>query len=327
VKRRVGATAKYVTIASPTEPSHADTTVTHGTIYEYVVSASSGDAESADSTPVKAEPMAAPSAPTGLAAVGGDGKVMLTWTAAAGAVGYHVQRTTVKDGIFADIATITALTYVDSTVTNGLAYDYAVVAVNSGGQSPPSARARATPQPAPAVPKGLEGSAGENRVLLTWATTPGATAYSIKRATSAEGPYAELSSTGQTTFTDRGVATGTTYYYKICATNAGGASADAGPVQATPMEQPETPTGLALFAGEREVRLTWQASKGTANYTIKRSTSPGGPFTTVAVIPGTSHVDKDVDYRTTYYYTVSAMNATGRSAPCEPGKVTPLPPA
>lgn len=327
VKRRVSATAKYVTIASPNEPSHADTTVSHGTTYEYVVSATNGDAESADSSPVKAEPMAAPSAPTGLTAVAGDARVTLTWAAAAGAVGYHVQRTTVKDGTFADVATITSLTYVDSTVANGLAYDYAVVAVNSGGQSPPSARARATPQPAPAAPKGLEGSAGENRVLLTWASSAGATSYAIKRSTSANGPYAEIASIVPTTFTDRSVETGTTYYYKVSAVNAGGSSPEAGPVQATPMEPPTTPTGLALFAGVHEVRLTWQASKGTANYTIKRSTAPGGPFTTLAVVPETSHVDKDVDFRTTYYYTVSAMNATGRSAPCEPAKASPLPPS
>src|SRR6185436_1218964 len=154
---------------------------------------------------VKAEPMAAPSAPTGLAVVAGDGKVTLTWTAAAGAVGYHVQRTTVKDGVFAEIATVTALTCVDATVTNGLAYDYAVVAVNSGGQSPPSA------------PKGLEGSAGENRVLLTWAASPGAAGYSIQRATSADGPYEEIATVVPTTFTDRSVVTGTTYHYKVSA--------------------------------------------------------------------------------------------------------------
>ena len=327
VKRRVGAAAKYVTIASPNEPSHADTTVSHGTTYEYVVSATNGDAESADSSPVKAEPMAAPSAPTGLTAVAGDGRVTLTWTAAAGAVGYHVQRTTVKDGTFAELATITSVTYVDSTVANGLAYDYAVVAVNSGGQSPPSARARGTPQPAPAAPKGLEGSAGENRVLLTWAASAGASNYSVRRSTSAAGPFTEIATIVPTTFTDRSVETGTTYYYKVSAVNAGGGSPEAGPVQATPMEAPATPTGLALFAGVHEVRLTWQASKGAANYTLKRATGPGGPFTTLAVVPETSHVDKDVDFRTTYYYTVSAMNATGRSAPCEVAKASPLPPS
>ena len=326
VKRRVGATAKYVTIASPADPSHADTTVTQGTTYEYVVSATNGDAESPDSGSVKAEPMAAPAAPTGLAAVAGDGKVSLSWSPSAGAIGYHVQRTTVKDGVFLEVGTVSVPTYVDSTVANGTAYDYAIVALNSGGQSPPSARARATPLPAPPAPKSLEGSAGENRVLLTWAVSPGASSYSIQRATSSDGPYAEVSSTAQTTYTDRSVTTGTTYYYKVSAKNDGGSSAEAGPVKATPMEQPATPAGLALFAGVHEIRLTWQASAGAANYTIKRSTAPGGPFTTLAVIPDTSHVDKDVDHRTTYYYTISAMNAAGRSAPSEPAKATPLPP-
>jgi fibronectin type 3 domain-containing protein len=328
VKRRVGATAKYVTIASPTDPSHADTTVSHGTTYEYVVSATNGDAESPNSSAVKAEPMAAPSAPTGLAAVAGDAMVTLSWSPAAGAAEYRVQRTSLKEGIFAEIGKVAGTpSYVDSSVTNGTTYDYAIVAVNAGGQSPPSIRARATPLPAPPAPRSLEGSAGESRVLLTWAAAAGAASYSIRRATSPDGPYSEIASIVSTTFTDRSVVTGTTYYYKVSAANAGGSSADAGPVQATPMEQPATPAGLAVFAGVHEVRLTWEASPGAANYTVKRATAPGGPFTTAAVVPGTSHVDKDVDFRSTYYYTVSAMNAAGRSAPSEPAKVSPLPPS
>jgi cellulose 1,4-beta-cellobiosidase len=163
-------------------------------------------------------------------------------------------------------------------------------------------------------------------VLLTWAPAAGAGSYSIRRATSPEGPFSEIASVVTTTFTDRSVVTGTTYYYKVAATNAGGSSAEAGPVQATPMEQPATPTGLTNFAGPGEVRLTWQASKGATNYTIKRATVNGGPFTTLAVVPGTGHTDKDVDFRTTYYYTVSAMNAAGRSAPSDPVKASPLPP-
>jgi cellulose 1,4-beta-cellobiosidase len=253
--------------------------------------------------------------------------VTLTWTASTGAAHYLVQRTTLKDGVFAEIGKVAAGTaYVDITVANGTTYDYAVVAVNAGGQSPPSVRARATPQPAPPAPKSLEGSAGENRVLLTWAPAAGAGSYSIRRASSPEGPFSEIASIVTTTFTDRSVVTGTTYYYKVAATNAGGSSAEAGPVQATPMEQPATPTGLTSFAGPREVRLTWQASKGATNYTIKRATVNGGPFTTLAVVPGTGHTDKDVDFRTTYYYTVSAMNAAGRSAPSDPVKAVPLPP-
>ena len=328
MKRRIGANAKYVTLASPAEPSHVDTTVSHGTTYEYVVSAVTGDAESADSASVKAEPMAAPAAPTGLTAAAGDGKVTLSWTAATGAAEYRIQRTTSKEAIFDEIAKIAGATsYVDTNVTNGATYDYAIVAVNSGGQSPPSTRARATPLSAPPTPKSLEGSAGENRVLLTWAPAAGAATYSIKRATGSDGPYAEIASTAQTTFTDREVSTGKTYYYKICAVSAGGPSPDAGPVQATPMEQPATPSGLALFPGVHEIRMTWQAVAGASNYTIKRATSSGGPFTTLAVVPETSHVDKDVDHRTTYYYTLSAMNAAGRSAPSEPAKGSPLPPS
>ncbi|MGD0905023.1 MAG: glycoside hydrolase family 44 protein, partial [Terracidiphilus sp.] len=89
----------------------------------------------------------APTAPTGLTAAGGNGLVTLNWTASTNATSYNVYRGTTAGGeSTTPIATgVTAVTYVDSTVTNGTEYYYEVAAVNSIGTSGMSNEASATP--------------------------------------------------------------------------------------------------------------------------------------------------------------------------------------
>ncbi|WP_187431395.1 hypothetical protein ROLI_045290 (plasmid) [Roseobacter fucihabitans] len=92
----------------------------------------------------------APAAPTGLAAVAGDGEITLTWTApnedgGAPITDYQIER----DGGsgFALIADGpgTGTTFTDSGLVNGTAYTYRLRAVNSTGPGPASATATTTP--------------------------------------------------------------------------------------------------------------------------------------------------------------------------------------
>jgi hypothetical protein len=77
-----------------------------------------------------------PSVPTGLAAVSASGStVNLTWNAAQGATSYQVWRTG------AMVGTTSATSFTDTGLRVGVTYSYAIVAVNSAGQSPPSAGA------------------------------------------------------------------------------------------------------------------------------------------------------------------------------------------
>jgi fibronectin type 3 domain-containing protein len=89
----------------------------------------------------------APTAPTGLTAAGGNALVTLNWTGSTGATSYNVYRGTTAGGESSTaIATnVTAVTYVDGTVTNGQIYYYTVKAVNSIGMSAASNEASATP--------------------------------------------------------------------------------------------------------------------------------------------------------------------------------------
>jgi fibronectin type 3 domain-containing protein len=89
----------------------------------------------------------APAAPTGLSATAGDSQVSLSWKSSTGTTSYRIYRGT-SPGTETLLASPkgTATTYVDSTATNGTTYYYEVTAVNSTGESPPSAEVSATPQ-------------------------------------------------------------------------------------------------------------------------------------------------------------------------------------
>lgn len=79
---------------------------------------------------------------------------------------------------------------------------------------------------------------------------------------------------------------------------------------------PVIPAGLAAsWITPTQVRLVWNAAYGATSYNIKRSTTPGGPYTTIAT--GVSNVffnNGGLSSGTTYYYVVSAVNAFGESA-------------
>ena len=159
-----------------------------------------------------------PAMPTGLAATPGDAQVTLTWTSSTGAATYSVRRATASGGPYVTVAAgILPATYVDSGLSNGTAYYYAVSAVNAAGESALSTEVPATPVPA-AAPTGLTVTPGSGQVTLTWTASPGATSYLVKRATTAGGPYTTIASgLLATAYTDVAVAGGASYYYVVSA--------------------------------------------------------------------------------------------------------------
>ena len=91
-------------------------------------------------------------------------------------------------------------------------------------------------------------------------------------------------------------------------------------------QPPSAPTGLVAQGGVGLVNLSWSASAGATSYNVKRSTVNGGPYSTIASPGGTSHTDNTVTGGTTYYYVVSAVNASGESANSGQASATPSAP-
>ena len=86
---------------------------------------------------------------------------------------------------------------------------------------------------------------------------------------------------------------------------------------------PTVPSGLSATSGSGQVSLAWSASPGATNYNVKRSTTSGGSYTTVASPTLTSFIDTGLTSGTTYYYVVTAVGACGESANSNEGSGIP----
>ena len=86
---------------------------------------------------------------------------------------------------------------------------------------------------------------------------------------------------------------------------------------------PPAPSAVTPYAGNNQVLVTWPVVPGATDYTLSRSLSATGPFTSVAAdLPGTvsgtdatifSYTDTTAANGSTYYYQVTSSNPTGTS--------------
>jgi unsaturated chondroitin disaccharide hydrolase len=94
---------------------------------------------------------------------------------------------------------------------------------------------------------------------------------------------------------------------------------------------PVAPTDLAAKAVlPSQIDLTWTGEPGVVRYSVKRSTSFGGPYTVIApppVLTANSFADTGLVGGVTYYYVVSALGVGGESEDsAQTFAATPKPP-
>ena len=264
--------------------------------------------------------------PTILTATAGNATVSLSWTAPAYARSYNVKRATTSGGPYTTITNVTTTSLLDTNVVNGTTYYYVVSALNYNGETANSAQANATPTapPPPAAPINLTATAGNAVVLLGWTASAGATSYNVKRSTTSGGPYTTITNVTTTSLLDTNVVNGTTYYYVVSALNAYGESVNSSQASATPAAlPPAAPIGLTATSCDAQVLFSWASSLGATSYKVKRATTSGGPYTTITTVSSTSFLDTGLVDGTTYYYVVSALNASGESPNSSEKSATP----
>lgn len=238
VYRSTSAGSQGTKIASAVMPTYTDGAVTNGTTYYYQVTSSNAKGESSPSKQISASPAPAPGTPTGFAANPRNAAVILLWNAVAGATDYNIYRSTTAGVMGAKLASSAAATnYLDTTVTNGTTYYYRVTAVNGGSESAPTAQLAATPQLL--VTPSVSATAGNTQVVVTWNIINGAASYDVYRSTTAGSQGTKVGSVQQpganpVSYTDTGLANGTTYYYQVVAIAAMGMSAPSTQPRATP---------------------------------------------------------------------------------------------
>ncbi|WP_151735963.1 glycoside hydrolase family 48 protein [Paenibacillus tengchongensis] len=155
--------------------------------------------------------------------------------------------------------------------------------INNGGPVEPTA---------PKAPSKPAATAGDKLVTLSWNNVSGATSYTMKRAVTSGGPYTDVATVTQASYSDSSVVNGTTYYYVVSAANSVGSSPNSPEVSAKP-------AAVVVPAGNLAVQYK------------TNDTSPGDnqirPQLRL-VNNGTTAVNlKDVKLR--YYYTIDGDKA------------------
>jgi glucuronoarabinoxylan endo-1,4-beta-xylanase len=193
---------------------------------------------------------AVPIAPTGATAAAADSEVALSWNSVGGATGYYANRATASGGPYTRLTSTATASFVDTGLTNGTTYYYVITAYNAAGIGARSSEVSATPRQS--GPGGLLVSLGDARVTLTWNAASGASSYNVKRSLAAGGPYTNLATPAQNSYTDTAVTNSTTYYYVVSAIRSGVESANSAEVSATPVAATVGPAATIDFGVARQ---------------------------------------------------------------------------
>jgi titin len=270
--------------------------------------------------PASADTPAFPQQPTLTSATAvSDASVTLVWADVVGESGFRVER--LVGNIWTAIGTVgtgvTSLT--DTGLAESTSYNYRIFAINSFGDSAPSAtRTIAT---LPSAPSGLTVSVvSGGQVNLSW-TDHSSTANSYFVEQSTDGmtwtQVGSIYGPSATTYTATGPLDGSaTYYFRVDANSYNGGYSNY--ATAASVMTPAFPNAPANFAAigmsPIQIALSWQDDANESSYRVERSSD--GTNWTVLAITGpdvTSFSDNGLTRGVSYRYRVRASNAAGIS--------------
>ncbi len=154
-------------------------------------------------------------------------------------------------------------------------------------------------------------SGGSNQITVKWNAVETANSYlvyygttnSIASATEIEGITA-------TSYTITGLSNGTTYYTWVKAQNDKQTSIASNMKSAT--TTPSAPGGITVSASGNSISVGWNAAQGATFYRVYYSkTNDYNTATRINNITNTSYILTGLEYSTTYYVWVAAVNGSG----------------
>ena len=329
VLRRTADTDWDVLAENVTDVTYKDETAQAGTEYFYTVQGVAADGKTVskgyDTTGVSARvPYPIPANVAQVEAKAGVGSVTVTWAEAENAESYHVYRSVYENaedtGWTVIGKNVTETSYQDTDVQSGETYYYNVKGVNKDGLQSNGWGAAASvtvPYPDPSLVEVVDASADLDGITVTWKTAANAETFSVYRRT-ADSAWSRIAEdlTG-TTYTDKDVLPGTTYWYTVKGVNADGTegSYDDNGVSATALYP--IPADVELTAATATldgITVTWKTAANAASYNVLRKTAGAEWAVHAKNVMTTAYTDEDVQPGTTYWYAVQGVNADDRTS-------------
>jgi uncharacterized protein (TIGR02145 family) len=159
-------------------------------------------------------------------------------------------------------------------------------------------------------------AASATSITVNWSAVSGATGYYVYSGTSANGTYSRVENTSSTTYTNTGLTTGTTYYYKVSAYNGSTESPQSAYTSAatplaplTPLNPPASVTAtITTLSG---IAVSWPSVSGATGYCVYRATGIDGNYEYLATTTTASYTNTGLSLDVAYRYKVSVNNDAG----------------
>ena len=285
-----GSTWVEFTHANSTSTSLNVTGLTNGTSYIFRVAATNSVGTGSFSTSSDAViPQTLPGQPTGLSGTAGNDQAILSWVAPTDNGGrsittYKVEYSSNAGNSWAEFThpNSTSPSVTVTGLTNGTSYIFRVAAINSVGTgSFSSSSAGVIPQTLPGQPTGLSGSAGDGEVALSWLAPAdnggrSITTYTVEYSSNGGITWTEFlhANSTSTSLTVTGLTNGTSYIFRVAATNSVGMGSFSSHSATVNLLTP-----LSLSFGSRPVGVVLGEPAGT--HSVSAITSPSNTGQTI----------------------------------------------
>ena len=334
-----GGPMELIATLDRTKLAFADTNVTNGRSYTYMVVAYTNVGEGRSTEAIDAIPFTLPGKVLTITATPGIANVTLIWTPPAFDGGSRITGYTLYWGTDAGNLDQTHLlgnvtSFVHRDLPNGVAHYYQITPENAAGLGPVSAVVHATPMGLPGRVVGLSAQAVSGGIKLTWSVPldmggADSLTYQVLRSTSGDPVDLLVELVDAFEHMDTGLTKGTTYRYRVVATSLVGEGDRGIVVEATAIEAPSKVDTLEFTVGNAQVDLTWSAPDDGGSEIVEYIVLKGVFENTVAEldrVTTTSYTDTDVENGKTYYYAVQAVNALGGGPRSDAVSAKPLGP-
>ena len=308
-RRLVGGSWETVETVNGDIFSITDKKISSGKTYEYTVRAFKGNSASAAA---KAQRIQYVEMVSTLSLANAAGGVSVKWNSVSGAEQYKIYRKLSGENAWTELKTVKAgvTSLVDENAVSGATNYYAVkVCINGTWSGVKSEGINYIA--APKITK--TASAIGSGITIKWDAVAGAAQYRVYRKTSASGSWSLLAKTANTSYTDKSVTSGKTYFYTLKAENMNNVSG----YNKTGWSVKYTigiPAVSKVTTGSNYIKVQWGAVKGASGYIVYRKTEGASGWTRLGTTTSTAYTDKKVKAGTVYYYTLKAYKGSTNSS-------------